>query len=72
MSGRAKGWTSGIGDGFKAANRSCDKVTSYATPRRLAVLIRGLDVQAPDSEIVAWGPPVNVAFDDVGQPTLAA
>ena len=65
-------FTSGIVDGFKAANISFDKVTSYATPRRLAVLIKGLDVQAPDSEIVAWGPPVKVAFDDEGQPTRAA
>ncbi len=65
-------FTKGIVNGFKAANLSFGEVTSYAAPRRLAVVIKGLDVQAPDSEIVAWGPPVKVAFDAEGQPTRAA
>jgi glycyl-tRNA synthetase beta chain len=65
-------FTSGIVDGFKAANLSFVEVISYAAPRRLAVVIKGLDVQAPDSEIVVWGPPAKVAFDAEGQPTRAA
>ena len=65
-------FTSGIVEGFKAANLSFHKVTSYAAPRRLAVVIKGLDVQAPDSEVVAWGPPVKVAFDAEGLPSRAA
>ena len=45
---------------------------SYATPRRLAVVIKGLDIQTPDKDLVIWGPPVGVAFDKVGQATKAA
>lgn len=47
------------------------EVTSYAAPRRLALCIKALDEQTPTQEIIAWGPPVNVAFKD-GQPTRAA
>ncbi|MBT7375134.1 MAG: glycine--tRNA ligase subunit beta [Porticoccaceae bacterium] len=65
-------FTSGIVDGFRAEKLSFGEVTSYAAPRRLAVVINGLDTQAPDAEIVVWGPPVKVAFDADGQPTKAA
>lgn len=46
-------------------------VERFATPRRLAVLVRELDEQAPDKAVEIWGPPVKVAFKD-GQPTKAA
>jgi glycyl-tRNA synthetase beta chain len=47
------------------------KVTAYASPRRLAVLIAGLAGSQADQEIVAKGPPVSVAFDDEGNITPA-
>lgn len=43
----------------------------YAAPRRLAVLIRQLDVQQPDRSINIDGPPLQAAFKD-GEPTQAA
>lgn len=64
--------TAGIVGGFKAHQLCFDEVVSYAAPRRLAVMIRGLDRQAPDSQVVAWGPPTKVAFDGEGVPTRAA
>ncbi len=68
----SKAFTSGIVDGFKAEKLSFGEVTSYAAPRRLAVVINALDTQAPDAQLVAWGPPAKVAFDTEGQPTRAA
>ena len=46
-------------------------VEYYATPRRLAVLIRDLSEQQADREEEIKGPPVRAAFKD-GQPTKAA
>jgi glycyl-tRNA synthetase beta chain len=40
----------------------------YGTPRRLAVLIKGLPVQQPDREEEVKGPPAQAAFKD-GKPT---
>lgn len=68
----SKAFTAGIVDGFKAANLGFGDVVAYAAPRRLAVVIKNLDTQAPSADIVAWGPPVKVAFDAEGQPTRAA
>ena len=43
----------------------------YATPRRLAVLIYGLESQTADEEKIVKGPIKNVAFDDNGNLTKA-
>ena len=48
------------------------EVQSFAAPRRLAVIIQDLDIRTPDTEVVAWGPPVKVAFDSEGNATKAA
>jgi glycyl-tRNA synthetase beta chain len=48
------------------------EVGSFATPRRLAVLVRRLAAQQPDQKIERRGPPVNAAFDAEGLPTRAA
>jgi glycyl-tRNA synthetase beta chain len=48
-----------------------DSVEVYGTPRRLAVLIKGLPSQQPDREEEVKGPPAQAAFRD-GQPTPAA
>ena len=49
-----------------------NQIDSFAAPRRLAVIIKALDVRTPDTEVVSWGPPVKVAFDADGKPTKAA
>lgn len=48
------------------------QITSYATPRRLALLIENLARRAADQQSVIWGPPVKVAFDSDNHPTRAA
>ncbi len=45
---------------------------SYATPRRLAVLVRRLAIQQPDQLIKRRGPPLSASFDGAGAPTRAA
>jgi glycyl-tRNA synthetase beta chain len=47
-------------------------VRSFATPRRLAVLVRRLAARQPDQKIERRGPPVNAAFDAEGLPMRAA
>ncbi|RMG29363.1 MAG: glycine--tRNA ligase subunit beta [Gammaproteobacteria bacterium] len=44
----------------------------YASPRRLAVLVRGVARAQPDREELRRGPALAVAFDDEGCPTRAA
>ncbi|WP_336334202.1 glycine--tRNA ligase subunit beta [Pseudomonas putida] len=61
----------GIEKGLQAAGLKYTGKQVYAAPRRLAVLIRQLDVQQPDRSINIDGPPLQAAFKD-GEPTQAA
>ncbi|AGZ32890.1 glycine--tRNA ligase subunit beta [Pseudomonas sp. SWI6] len=62
----------GIEKGLQAAGLNYTGKQVYAAPRRLAVLIRQLDVQQPDRSINIDGPPIQAAFNAEGQPTQAA
>ncbi|PKI25246.1 glycine--tRNA ligase subunit beta [Pseudomonas monteilii] len=62
----------GIEKGLQAAGLNYTAKQVYAAPRRLAVLIRQLDVQQPDRSINIDGPPLQAAFNAEGQPTQAA
>lgn len=42
------------------------------TPRRIALWIKALEAQQPDTDEWVKGPPASHAFDDSGQPTKAA
>ncbi|MDD9883708.1 MAG: glycine--tRNA ligase subunit beta [Gammaproteobacteria bacterium] len=44
----------------------------FATPRRLAVLVRDVAARAPNRVIERRGPALQAAFDAAGQPTQAA
>jgi glycyl-tRNA synthetase beta chain len=48
-----------------------EAIEVYGTPRRLAVVIKGLPAQQPDREEELKGPPASAAFKD-GKPTQAA
>lgn len=54
------------------ARLSHGDVHTYASPRRLTVLVEKLALQQDDREIEKKGPPTKVAFDDDGNPTPAA
>ena len=62
----------GIQKNLDEQKLSFNQIDSFAAPRRLAVIIKALDVRTPDTEVVSWGPPVKVAFDADGKPTRAA
>ncbi len=62
----------GFVDGLTAADLGHGEATSYATPRRLAVLIRDCETKQADRSIERRGPAVEAAFDSDGKPTKAA
>ncbi|MEO8223213.1 MAG: glycine--tRNA ligase subunit beta [Gammaproteobacteria bacterium] len=59
-------------DSLKAAGLGFSTFQSFATPRRLAVLVGALDLTQPEQLIEKRGPPVNVAFAADGTPSRAA
>ena len=48
-----------------------DKIDVYATPRRLAVIVSGLEAKSPDEEKIVKGPIKKVAYDENGNLTRA-
>lgn len=58
--------------GLEAAGLQHGEITSYAAPRRLALLIKNLQTCQADVEIQKRGPAVKAAFDEQGNPTKAA
>lgn len=47
-------------------------VQSFATPRRLALLVKDCATSQPDRELERRGPAIQAAFDEEGKPTKAA
>jgi glycyl-tRNA synthetase beta chain len=58
--------------GLYAAALQPSSIYAYASPRRLALLIRDLPPNQQDRETVKRGPALAAAFDDDGCPTQAA
>ncbi|MBI5102317.1 MAG: glycine--tRNA ligase subunit beta [Nitrospirae bacterium] len=50
----------------------CDGITTYATPRRLALLIREVSAMQLDNVREVFGPSKKAAYDQDGNPTKAA
>ncbi|MFT6791693.1 MAG: glycyl-tRNA synthetase beta chain [Cellvibrionaceae bacterium] len=66
-----KALATGIEAGLKEVELSFSHIKHYATPRRLAVLIKDLAETTPQRQVTLWGPPEKVAFDSDGEPTKA-
>ncbi len=47
-------------------------IESFASPRRMALIVKDLAELTPTKEVVAWGPPAKIAFDGEGNPSKAA
>lgn len=62
---------SGLLDLIRKGRLEHGEVELFATPRRLAVLIKGLSAGQPDREVELKGPPPQVALDADGNPTKA-
>lgn len=61
-----------IAAGLQAEELSYAGIKSFASPRRLAIVVEQLIDATPQKEIVVWGPPKAIAFDSEGKPTKAA
>ena len=57
---------------FEAHRIAAENITIYATPRRLAVLVKDAADRQPDEEVKKRGPSIKAAFDADGNPTRAA
>ncbi len=62
---------SGVKQGLEEAGLSFGAITSYATPRRLALWVQGLQRQQADRKQQRRGPAEQSAFDASGEPTRA-
>ncbi len=58
--------------GLDEAGLSYQDSKAYATPRRLAVLVKGLNAAQPDKTVEKRGPAVKAAFAEDGSPSKAA
>lgn len=61
-----------IADKLRGLSLSYDSIETAATPRRMALCIKGLDARQPDRKEEILGPPKKAAFDSDNQPTKAA
>lgn len=67
----SEAFSSGIVDGLKKAGFDIDEYDSYASPRRLAVLIKKVAIAQPDRDVERKGPSLKAAYDADGKPTKA-
>jgi glycyl-tRNA synthetase beta chain len=72
LRGLEQAFAAGIRTGLEKAGLTHGEVVSFATPRRLAVMVKRLVARQPDQDIRRRGPPVSAAFDAAGQPMRAA
>ena len=67
----SEAFTQGIVERLQKSGFTFGEVSSYATPRRLAVKIRQLISAQPDQQIERRGPALKAAYDAAGNPTRA-
>jgi len=61
----AAAFTAGLSAGLEKAGLKHGAVRSFATPRRLALLVKHLAAQQPEQTLKRRGPPLSAAFDGV-------
>jgi len=73
LPGLAQAFFDGVLDGLHKRGIGFDRdgAKPLYTPRRLAVLLRAVDVQQPEQKSEVLGPYLNIALDAEGQPTKA-
>jgi glycyl-tRNA synthetase beta chain len=69
----ARGFAHGVCEGLSKRGITADveHARTFATPRRLAVLVPGVAFTQPEQRSESFGPYVNIALDAEGQPTKA-
>ena len=64
-------FTQGVIDGLTKSGFEIGEVQSFATPRRLAMLIKDVPSSQPDRDVERKGPNLKAAYDADGKPTKA-
>jgi glycyl-tRNA synthetase beta chain len=64
-------FVAGLTTGLEKASLAHGGIAGFATPRRLAVLVKRLAARQPEQHVKRRGPPVSAAFDAQGAPTRA-
>ncbi len=72
LQGLSSALADGVIKGLSGAGIEHGKAQKFATPRRLAVLVRSCADRAVDRRVERRGPPVSNAFDAAGAATQAA
>lgn len=72
LSTLSKSFQAGVVSGLKKELLGHSQVASFATPRRLALLVSDLDEKQKDRNTDKFGPAIKAAFDSEGKPTPAA
>ncbi len=72
LSTLSKAFSDAVKQGLASAGLKVSEVESFATPRRLAMLLKDVPANQEDQVITKRGPALQVAFDGDGQPTPAA
>lgn len=72
LKGLSQAFTDGITKGLNEAELSFSSIKSYATPRRMAVVITDLATTQADKAVQRRGPALQAAFDEEGCPSKAA
>ena len=72
LAGLSEAFACAVRDGLARAGLGCRAVEPFATPRRLALIARGVPDRVAGRTRERRGPAVAAAFDDAGQPTRAA
>ena len=62
----------GLREGLKGLRLEFGDTATYGTPRRFAIIVKGVADRQPDIEQEYKGPPAERAFDEDGKPTKAA
>ena len=68
----SKSLTDSLISALKAADLNFENHKAFATPRRLALVVNGLDTKQADKDIEKLGPAVAAAYDKEGKPSKAA
>lgn len=62
----------GIRTSLEGAGIGFSEIRTFATPRRLVLIVKGLAERAEDRHETVFGPPADRAYDESGKPTKAA
>ena len=65
-------FTAGVKDGLDHAELSYNNIQSFASPRRLAMVVTDLTESQPDKNVERRGPALQAAYGEDGCPTKAA